>query len=214
MPFETNIERRQPVISGNPELAEELRLHGRFELSLSGRFMRETKAEHACRMIDVSVGGVSVEIEGLIEDEMRFGEKVIAYFEKIGGLEGHVVRAWEDGFAFRINATQHKREKLAAQLTFLLNEGDLRQFEGRRHDRFPVGNPNAKLGISQGVALPCLILDVSHSGASIACATRPDVGNEVWIGRLRGRVVRHHEEGIGVQFMEPVEASLLRDYFS
>lgn len=195
------------------EHPNEHRLHRRFRLHLSGRFMRENKDEHACRIEDISVGGASLQIDGLLTEEMRIGEKVIVYVEKLGGLEGHVVRVKPDGFAFTISATQHKREKLAAQLTFLINETELKSVEARRDERFPIGNRRTNLSLADGVYLPCIILDVSYSGASLACATRPEVGTEVWIGRLRGRVVRHHEEGIGIQFMDTLDLSTLMAYF-
>ena len=53
------------------------------------------------------------------------GERVVAYFDHVGGIEGTVVRAFDGGFAFKIDATQHKREKLAAQLTWLANRSEL-----------------------------------------------------------------------------------------
>lgn len=200
--------------AGNhPEAIDEHRLHRRFKIAISGRFMRENKDEHACRVEDISVGGVSVRVDGLLTDEMRVGEKVIAYFEKVGGLEGSVTRVWTEGFAFSINATQHKREKLAAQLTYLLNENELKAVEARRDERFPIGNRSASLNVADGVYIPCIILDVSYSGASVACTARPDIGTEVWLGRLRGRIVRHHEEGVGIQFMDTLDLSTLMAYF-
>ena len=56
---------------------------------------------------------------------MPVGERVVAYFDHIGGIEGVVVRVFDGGFAFSIAATKHKREKLAAQLTWLANRSEL-----------------------------------------------------------------------------------------
>lgn len=205
-----SIAARPPVFV---DAVDEHRLHRRFRLLLSGRFMRENKDEHACRVNDISVGGVSLKVEGIVASEIRPGEKIIAYIDKLGGLEGQVVRVTPEGFSISINATQHKREKLASQLTFLVNEQDLKAVESRRDERFAIGNRSANLTVTDGVYVPCIILDVSYSGASIACTARPEIGSEVWIGRLRGRVVRHHEEGIGIQFMENLDLSTLMAYF-
>jgi hypothetical protein len=194
-------------------LGDEHRSYRRFEIKLGGRFMRESKEEYSCRVRDISIAGVSLLVDGSVADDMRVGEKVIAYIDRLGGVEGQVVRTTADGFAFRITSTQHRREKLAAQITLLLNEPDLKEFEGRRHERFAIGKRDALLAVSEGVQLPCYILDISISGASIALSAQPEVGTEVWLGRLRARVVRHHEEGIGIQFMETLDVSTIQAYF-
>ena len=144
---------------------------------------------------------------------LTVGENVIAYIGQLGGLEGPVLRTWDAGFAFKLNATQHKREKLAAQITWLLNESDLKGSAARQHERLTITHRDAKLTLSQGGFIPCLILDVSLSGASVACKVRPDLGEEVWISRLRARVVRHHAEGVGLQFMQALDAPTLQAYF-
>ena len=48
----------------------------------------------------------------------------------------------------------------------------------------------------------CRVIDVSLSGASVACTVKPPLGTMVILGRMRGRVVRHHELGIALQFIE------------
>lgn len=188
------------------------RLHRRFELSLAGRFMRADKTEYACQAVDVSAGGLALKAAN--GAQMSVGEKIIVYLDRLGGLEGEVVRHIDGGFAIKLNVTQNKREKLAAQITWLLNETDIVGASARRHDRIPVGNRSAMLTIADGVVVPCLILDVSLSGASIALPVKPDIETEVKLGRLRAVVVRHHSEGVGLQFMEILDAATMRAYFS
>lgn len=191
----------------------EHRLHRRFVVPLAGRFMRPNKQEFACKVKDVSVGGASLTLPHAVPTDLNPGEKIIAYIGPLGGLEGTVIRVWHDGFAFKYSATAHKREKLAAQLTFLMNEKDMTGAAARRHERLRIAHRDATLTLREGGFMPCLILDVSLSGASIACKIRPDVGEEVWLSRLRGRVVRHHAEGIGIQFMEVLNAQDMQAHF-
>ena len=191
----------------------EKRVHRRFTVSLSGRFMCANKEEYACRVKDISVAGLALTIDGPLPAGVVTGEKVIAYIAQLGGLEGTVVRTWADGFAIKLNATQHKREKLASQITWLLNEGDLVGAAARKHERLKIANRDANLTLSAGGFVPCLILDASLSGASLACKARPDLGDEVWLSRLRARVVRHHPEGIGIQFMEILDAQDMQAHF-
>jgi hypothetical protein len=45
------------------------------------------------------------------------------------------------------------------------------------------------------------MLDVSRSGASIVTPIRPPLGTEVIFASQRAVVVRHHDEGIAVEFV-------------
>ena len=51
---------------------------------------------------------------------------------------------------------------------------------------------------------------MSLGGAQVAVEIRPPIGPEVSIGRMSGRIVRHTEEGIGIQFTNiPEKATAL-----
>jgi hypothetical protein len=184
------------------------RRHKRIAVTLLGRFMRETKEEHACKLIDISAGGAAV----MSAASVPIGERVVAYFDHVGGIEGVVVREFDGGFALRINATKHKREKLAAQLTWLVNRAEVAD-DGRRHERITPKNGESTLLLAEGITLTCRVLDVSISGASIATPARPEIGTEVMLGKLRARVVRHHPQGFGVQFLDIQNPTALRRYF-
>lgn len=198
--------RTQGVLS---RIVPDRRRYKRISVTLLGRFMRENKEEHACRLVDVSAGGAAV----TSPVSVAVGERVVAYFDHIGGIEGVVVRQFDGGFAFSINATRHKREKLAAQLTWLANRAELGNEDGRRHERITPKDGEQTLQLAEGLVLSCRVLDVSISGASIATAARPELGTEVLLGKLRGRVVRHHPQGFGVQFLDIQHPTALRRYF-
>lgn len=185
------------------------RRHKRFVLSLLGRFMRANKQEYPCKLNDISVGGASV--KSPVEVEM--GEKIIAYFDEIGGIEGSVVRVFDGGFAMGLRATQHKRDKLAAQITWLINRDAMGSLEGRRHERVGVANKSSTLRCPGDITVDCRVLDISLSGASIGTGARPPIGSEVTLGKLRCRVMRYHDRGIGVQFLDIPDPEALRRYF-
>jgi hypothetical protein len=209
----TNAIHRQLAIQSVAIEENEKRLHRRFELPLTGRYMRANKDDYACNVNDISAGGFSLAIVAPNVVLPAVGETIIAYIGQMGGLEGPVLRTWSDGFAVKLNATQHKREKIAAQITWMLNEGDLKGAAARHHERLRIANRDAVLTLGEGGFVDCLILDVSLSGASVACKTRPEIGEEVWLSRLRARVVRHHTEGIGLQFMQEIDAPTMQAYF-
>ena len=191
-------------------LEEDARRHRRIQISLLGRFMRENKQEYPCRLSDVSVGGAAI----MAPVSPPVGERIVAYFDHIGGIEGHVVRGFDGGFAMELVATEHKREKLAAQLTWLINRDELGSgAEERRHNRASVANKAATLKLDEGVTIHVNVLDISMSGASIATEARPAIGAEVILGKMRGRVVRHHADGIGVEFLDIQQPEAVRKYF-
>ena len=146
--------RPQGVLS---RIVPDRRRHKRISVTLLGRFMRENKEEHPCKLVDVSAGGAAV----MSPVTVPLGERVVAYFDHIGGIEGKVARVFEGGFAFKINATKHKREKLAAQLTWLANRSEL-AVDGRRHDRITPNIGDSALQLSEGITLTCRVLDTGH----------------------------------------------------
>ncbi|HUI14488.1 MAG TPA: PilZ domain-containing protein, partial [Xanthobacteraceae bacterium] len=103
-------------------------------------------------------------------------------------------------FAMTISATARKRDKLAAQLTWLANRHILGLPEDRRHGRIVPRNPVGRLILPNGVNVTCRIIDVSQSGAGIASKEQPAIGALVTLGKVQGRVVRHLEDGFAIEF--------------
>lgn len=199
--------RRVPLSAAR--IAPERRRFKRFRVELAGRFMRADKSEHVCKVTDISPGGVSLSCDELVVP----GERIVAQFDHIGSLVGTVVRVVPGGFALALSATQHKREKLAALITWLVNRHELAdQGKDRKHERIAVKNQITTLKLDD-FSIECRILDVSLSGASLGTAARPPLGLIVLVGKQRARVMRYHELGIGVQFLEPQEREdLQRDF--
>jgi hypothetical protein len=56
--------------------------------------------------------------------------------------------------------------------------------------------------LPNGEVHSCRIIDVSLSGASIVSDVKPPIGTAVILGRMRGRVVRHHGQGMGIHFAD------------
>jgi hypothetical protein len=123
--------------------------------------------------------------------------------DHLGRLEGKVARTFENGFAMTISATLRKRDKLAAQLTWLANRQILNLPEDRRHGRFAPRNPMARLVLPNGTNVACRVIDLSQSGAAIGIASdlRPPIGVVVTVGKTQGRVVRHIDDGFAIEFM-------------
>ncbi len=168
----------------------------RVRVKIYGRFMLEDRTEHPCMVVDMSPGSVAVRADRRGEA----GERVIAYLDHIGRVEGVVTRATSDGFAMTIVASDRKRDKLAAQLTWLANKHELDLPEDRRHERVAPRNPLSTVRLADGRNYQCRIIDLSLSGAAIELDVKPALGTHVTLGTMRGQVVRHFEDGIAIEF--------------
>lgn len=198
-----------PESQVSPRPAMDRRRHKRVGVTLLGRFMRANKREYPCKLVDISVGGAALMSPIDVED----GERIVAYFDHVGGIEGNVARTFEGGFAIRLAATQHRREKMAGMLTWMINRNEVAAAGTRRHDRLAAQDDHTNLQLDEGLIVPCRILDISVSGALLGTHARPPLGREVLLGKLRARVTRHHETGIGVQFLDIQNPMALRRYF-
>jgi PilZ domain-containing protein len=178
--------------------AEERRRHQRVKVNLLGRFMLADRRDFPCQVVDMSPGGMAV----LTSVAGTVGERVIAYVDHLGRLEGKIVRLIDNGFAMTISATARKRDKLAAQLTWLANRQILNLPEDRRHGRFVPRQTLARLILPNGNNITCRVIDLSASGVAVAIAPemRPDVGAAVTIGKTTGRVIRHIDDGFAIEF--------------
>ncbi len=188
--------------NGSSNAAE--RDYSRVTVSVQGRFMRADHSEHDCVVDTMSPFDAVISCSSRPE----VGERIVAYLDYIGRIEGSVTQAGLRNFTMSLNATDRKRDKLSAQLTWLANKHELGLPEDRRHERLAANNPSSEIRLDDGRVYPCRIIDLSVSGAAIEIDVRPAFGTMVVLGNMRGRVVRHFQEGIALEFttIQPEDA--------
>ncbi|MEQ1954367.1 PilZ domain-containing protein [Mesorhizobium yinganensis] len=186
---------RATAVDQSPSKVER-RNFQRVRVKIYGRFMLEDRTEHPCQVIDMSPGNVALRADEIGQP----GEKVIAYIDHIGRVEGVVTRTMEDGFAMTIIASDRKKDKLAAQLTWLANKHELDLPEDRRHERVAPRDPLTTMQLTDGRQYQCRIIDLSLSGAAVEIDVKPALGVQVILGTMRGQIVRHFEDGVAVEF--------------
>jgi len=174
----------------------ERRRFQRVRVNLLGRFMLEDRQEYPCQTTDMSPGSMAL----ISPVAGRIGERVIAYIDHVGRVDGTIMRILDGGFAMTINATLRRKDKLAAKLTWLANRQGLNLPEDRRHDRTMPNITVASVTLPDGREYQAKIIDMSLSGAALALEVQPPLGSPIMIGRLRAQVIRHFEEGIAVEF--------------
>ena len=101
-----------------PHSLRERRRYLRIRVNLAGRYMLTNGAEYSCRIWNISPAGVAL----MASAPGRLGERVITYLDKIGRLEGRIVRIFAIGFAMLIVTTEHGRERIARRLARIASE--------------------------------------------------------------------------------------------
>jgi hypothetical protein len=173
----------------------------RVKVSILGRYMLADKREFPCQVLEMSPGDAVV----IAPVPGQIGERVVAYLDHVGRIEGSILESADGGFVMDVLGTARKRDKLAAQLTWLANNDILDLPEDRRHERVVPDNRHSTVILDDGRRYNCKIIDISLSGAAIELAVRPAMGTPVTLGRMRARVVRHFPNGVAVEFASAQE---------
>ena len=166
------------------------------QVSFSGRLMLRNGTEYEAEIVQMSPGSARM----VCEARPVLGERVVAYVDHIGRIEGKAWSVEEGGFGMTVDATQRKRDKIAAQLTWFANRDELSLPEDRRHRRERPKDQKTTLKLPDGRTYPCTIVDLSVSGAAIQIDVRPARGTEVMLGTMRGKVARHFDGGCAIEF--------------
>ncbi|MDC9701392.1 MAG: PilZ domain-containing protein [Alphaproteobacteria bacterium] len=181
-------------------------LQRRVSLDLTGRFMSDNKKEFPCRTKELSLD----DMELLTLAQVKKGERVVTYIEELGRIEGTVREIFSNSFTMNINSTPHKREKLAAQLTWLMNREELGMDDERKETRQqPSKELNIHMKLENGEVHACRLIDLSVSSAAFNTDVRPSIGSCVSLGKMKAYVLRHFEKGIAVEFAKIQEPPLL-----
>jgi hypothetical protein len=188
-----------------PSPAADRRRARRVQVDLAGSYMLANGGEHRCQVQDISLEAVAL----VAPVAGRMGERIIAYLDEIGRIEGTIVRMHSIGFVMTITATPRKRDKLAAQLTWLANRHKLDLKQQRSDDRFMPRNPLSTMVMPDGVCVSCRIVEMSASGAAVASETRPPIDALIQLGKVEARVVRVSADGFAVKFSSPQDPALL-----
>ncbi len=139
------------------------------------------------------------------------GEELSANFEPFGTIRGRVGRLIDGGFSMAIETTTEERDLLIKRIGWYKK----RVFHGvadkRAHRRVMPRDPRSTILFADGSRLPCLIIDMSGSGAALSADIQPDLGTPLAVGRVVGRVVRWLDVGFAVQFLVEQEPEALED---
>jgi hypothetical protein len=174
----------------------ERRQHVRVQVDLSGKFfVPAEQREEPCRVVDLSPTGARMASDFV----PRAGSQIILYIDEFGRFECDVVRSEWGHFGVVFRCSSLKQARLAEQLDIIAKQGMAESATLRRHERRTTGELS-QFTRSNGEIVPCEVLDLSLSGLSLKTAVKPLMGEVITIGHVSGRVVRHHETGVALEF--------------
>jgi hypothetical protein len=170
-----------------------------------GRYTLESRAVapgvqiFACRLQSISAHQlvVSAPVTG------RVREIVSAHFQPFGTVRGPIARHIEGGFCVDLDLDMERRIKLASKIDWFKKRTFAGVTDKRAHRRFMPREPRSAVLLADARLLPCLLIDLSASGAAVSADIDPAIGEPLAIGRVVTRVVRKLEVGFAVQFVEP-----------
>lgn len=179
------------------------RRHERIDLCVNGRLMVPDQQEFSCTVTDISLVGIALQSEA----EVLIGDHLIIYLDDLGRFEGPVCRFLKEGFAIELKLADTHRAKVEERIQWLSNmqsgesadAANLRQFPRHMPDTRSLGT-TSKIILGNGEQIDCKVLDMSLSGVLVGTQLQLPIGSPVTIGRMKGRVVRHAPEGLGIQF--------------
>ena len=185
----------------------------RFIGPVMGRYALDSRARtngvqiFACRLQSISATQIiaSAPVSGLIE------EGVTINFEPFGTLRGQIARHVDGGFGMVIEADEDERGKLVSKIDWYKKRTFAGLTDKRQHRRFMPREARSALILASGHVLPCLLIDVSASGAAVSADIDPPVGEPLAIGRTVARVVRRLEVGFAVRFLSELEIDTMEE---
>lgn len=173
----------------------------RHKIALPGKlFLPAEKFTLECQVLNISRGGAGVQCD----EPPPLDAFVILYIDGFGRFESVATRYINGELGLRFVCNEPKRQHLLDDILVFLNDGAKSNTRMRRHRRLPSAMSGC-LVRPNGDRITCHVLDVSLQGVSLKTALRPPIGELTILGRAYGRVVRHHAEGIAIEFLEPTE---------
>src|SRR5437868_2192346 len=184
-----------------PASSPENRKFERIKLFLPGQLFNPLTEQSApCKVLNLSAGGAAVQCE----TDFPAGLSLVLYIENFGRFEGRTLIHGDGQLALEFSIGETKRRRLKDMLQSFAAGGVAGVTETRKHARVP-SLVSGSITRENGEQMMCDVLDISLDGVSLRTRVRPPVGEIVNLGRARGRVVRHHEEGIAIQYVKEIE---------
>jgi len=191
----------QPLYEGwateRPEASPETT--GARPLRLRGRYMLPDRTEYGCETLVVEIDRIELQAES----GDKVGERVIAYLDELGRIEGPIT-AFEPGrLCIAPTITPGKRERLLRKITWLHEREAGRASELRREERIePETKTQFEILLSDG-RFTAQVIDYSRSGVALQTTAPLKIGDTLNLGGAKARIVRSGPGFLAARYEEP-----------
>jgi len=174
----------------------------RFDVPLAGKLFGPSGRAFDCEILELSPGGAR--LQGRLD--LPDGE-VALYLDRVGRIPAKTVVATDAVLHLHFQCGEDRRHLISQLLGQMVQSGQAQPSRLRRQHRMSIsGFP---LVLADGTAHDCDVLDLSARGALLRVAVRPPLGAVVTIGDTQGRVARHHDDGIAVEFLRAAQSQAM-----
>ena len=180
-----------------PYRGPERRRDKRRAMTLAGRLLCAGKGEAVrCTLIDISPGGAAVSCR----QNLASGDTVVLFVDELGKFDGAVAECTDERVSIRFDQSERARKRAMEKIA-LFRHGHLREVPAVKAVPYAYDPVMSRFSWSDGRTVACEILDISLTEASLRTDTRPRLNDIIHIGLSAARVVRHHADGIGIEFI-------------
>ena len=190
-----------------PQKAIDRRAHERFGTALAGKFyVPAQKIVMDCEVTNLSGGGASVRCA----QPALLNTDGVLYIEGLGRFECVTTRYAEGLLGLTFVCNEAKRQRLTSDLAIYVNSG-MAEISRLRCDPRNASAARCSFKLPCGEIVYCDVIDISLQGVLLGTKNRPPIGEIVNLGHSYGRVKRHDQDGILIQFLELVASDATKE---
>ena len=177
---------------------DDKRKEKRFDVNLKGKvFDLERGFEDDCVVVDLSPEGARIR-SAL---PWPLGTHIVLYVTGFGRFEGSVVQRDENHLGLQFQSGVVKQRRTAEQLANFAYDKQVSPVPLRSAVRTAQLPPLQRFIGSDGSEAACEVVDIALGGVALKTDARPAIGALLRFGDVVGRVVRHTDDGVAVEFM-------------
>lgn len=137
------------------------------------------------------------------------GSEIALYIDGFDRFSASVMRTSQDAVEVRFNSSPAKRQRTAERIRSLAGGSSMPASSRSKVELSPLHSVR-QFKRKNGQTAKFDVIDISLSGVSLRTASRPAIGEIVTIGTVEGRVTRHFDDGIAVEFAKHAPSRLKR----
>jgi hypothetical protein len=188
-------------MSSNPtrQRHDDQRQYDRIKLALPARIhVPAGQVDLDCQVTNVSPGGAGI----LCAEPPPLKSFIVLNLAGFGQFEGVTTRPVPGALGMSFACSLPRARRLLKDLTGYIERGFIHE-DLLRKDARSSAISFGHFYRANGEQISRAVVNFSLTGASLRTASRPPIGEVINLGHTRGRVVRHDDHGIAVEFLAP-----------